>query len=181
MKLALSLVFVLVSSFMASAQPPPLSLSGSPESVDYQEEEVRKLGFAHLHNAAQIGIFIDEGILMPILGHRHEYGLYQVSFPFARPRVRNFVEILAEGYLVACGEIMFVTSLTRPTSLQPENSHIQSVHPTGMAVDLREPANDDCREWLEERLLSMEKDRKIEATRERVPPHYHVVVLSEDF
>jgi hypothetical protein len=70
-----------------------------------------------------------------------------------------------------------VTSLTRPISEQPRNSHRLSVHPTGMAVDLRVPADSGARRWLENTLLSLENNGVLDVTKEKSPPHYHVAVF----
>jgi LysM repeat protein len=51
------------------------------------------------------------------------------------------------------------------------------VHPTGLAIDLRVSSRTKCRTWLEGTLLSLERRGLAEATRERRPPHYHVVVF----
>jgi len=67
-----------------------------------------------------------------------------------------------------------VTSLTRPASRQPRNASPLSVHPTGMAADLRASSRPACRAFLEKSLLTLESRGVLEATRERHPPHYHV-------
>jgi len=103
-----------------------------------------------------------------------------VSFPFTRPAVRLFIERLAAQYRRACKQRLVVTSLTRPRSHQPRNASIRSVHPTGMALDLRRPGG-TCRRWLESTLLSLERRAVLEATVERRPPHYHVVVFPEAY
>ncbi|MFN2239759.1 MAG: LysM peptidoglycan-binding domain-containing protein, partial [Thermoanaerobaculia bacterium] len=69
-----------------------------------------------------------------------------------------------------------VTSITRPTSEQPRNASPYSVHPTGMALDLRIPAKGSCRKYLESRLLRLERDNVLDATRENRPPHYHIAL-----
>ena len=112
---------------------------------------------------------------MPVGGNR-DYTLKDVSFPFARPAAKLFIERLAGQYRRACGERLVVTSLTRPRSHQPRNASDRSVHPTGMALDLRRPQG-TCREWLERTLLYLEGQAVLEATAERSPPHYHVAVF----
>lgn len=49
-----------------------------------------------------------------------------------------------------------------------------------MAVDLRVPTG-ACREWLEATLLGLEKRRLVDITRERHPPHYHLVVFPVEY
>jgi LysM repeat protein len=50
-----------------------------------------------------------------------------------------------------------------------------------MAVDLRIPAKWKCRSWLEDTLLSLEKERVLDVTRERHPAHYHVAVYARQY
>jgi nucleoid-associated protein YgaU len=95
--------------------------------------------------------------------------------------VKIFVGRLAAQYLAACGEPLIVTSLTRPTSLQPANASPRSVHPTGMAVDFRAPATPACRRWLESTLLALERRRVLDATLERAPLHFHVAVFPSEY
>ena len=159
----------------ASAQ----SLRGSSASLDRQVAQARGHDFTHLTGAAQLRRFVDAGLLVHLAGNR-DYTLVDVSFPFARPEVRLFVERLSSQYRRACGERLVVTSLTRPLSHQPRNASDRSVHPTGMAIDLRRPAG-RCRGWLEAVLLSLEARGVLEATRERRPPHYHVAVYPKPY
>jgi LysM repeat protein len=69
----------------------------------------------------------------------------------------------------------------RPKDRQPHNSHPLSVHPTGMAVDLRVSNSQRCRQWIEGALVGLEAKGVVEAARERNPPHYHVVVFPRDY
>ncbi len=155
------------------------SLRGSRSSVDLQAAEAVGHDFAYVVEPAQIRQFVIEGALVPVRG-THNYRLKDVSFPFARPAVKLFIERLASQYRRACGEQLVVTSLTRPRSRQPRNASERSVHPTGMALDLRRPSG-RCRSWLEATLLSLESQAVIEATAERRPPHYHVAVFPEQY
>ncbi|MDQ3606139.1 MAG: hypothetical protein M3418_08165, partial [Gemmatimonadota bacterium] len=68
-----------------------------------------------------------------------------------------------------------------PRSAQPGNSHRLSVHPTGMAVDLRISNSAACRAWLESVLLSLESKGLLDVTREQRPPHYHIAVFPEPY
>ena len=79
-------------------------------------------------------------------------------------------------YRRASHERLVVTSLTWPNSGQPSYASDRSVHPTGMAVDLRRPGG-RRRAWLESVLLYLEASGVIEATYERRLPHYHVAVF----
>ena len=155
------------------------SLRGSSASLDRQVAQARRHDFTHLTGPAQLRRFVDAGLLVHVAGNR-DYTLVDVSFPFARPEVRLFIERLSSQYRRACNERLVVTSLTRPLSHQPRNASDRSVHPTGMAIDLRVPAG-RCRGWLEAVLLSLEARGVLEATRERRPPHYHVAVYPKPY
>ena len=74
-----------------------------------------------------------------------------------------------------------VTSGIRPRSMRLVNSVDKSVHPTGMAVDLRKPARSACLSWLRRTLSAIEADGRIEATEEHHPPHFHVAVFPEHY
>ena len=159
----------------ASAQ----SLRGSASSLDLQAEQAKQHDFTYLPGRAEVRRFVDAGLLVPVDGNR-DYSLTNVSFPFARPAVKLFIERLSGQYRRACGEQMMVTSLTRPKAHQPRNASDRSVHPTGMALDLRRPQG-RCRQWLEHTLLSLEDQDVLEATAERSPPHYHVAVFPNQY
>ena len=177
MKTAISIPLVL----MVLATPAwGQSLRGSRTSVDRQNREARQHDFTFLRRPAQLERFVDAGLLVPLENDEH-YRLHGVSFNVARPEIKLFIERLSAQYLAACDERLVVTSLTRPTSRQPANASRRSVHPTGMAVDLRTPGTMACRRWLESTLLALERKRVVEATLERSPRHYHVAVFPDEY
>jgi hypothetical protein len=156
------------------------SLRGSRASLDRQNREASLHDFTYLREPRQLERFVDAGLLVPVEGNG-DYALADVSYEVARPEVRLFIERLSRQYHAACGEPLVVTSLTRPQSSQPPNASPLSVHPTGMALDLRRPAVGGCRRWLESTLLHLEKQKVLDATLERRPPHYHVAVFPADY
>ena len=123
---------------------------------------------------------MDAGYLVPVRGNR-DFRLNNVSFPYARPEVALFVSRLGAQYRSACGEQLVVTSLTRPHSNQPRNASPRSVHPTGMALDLRRSNRRACRSWLEGVLMHLEGSGVLEATYERRPPHYHIALFPTQY
>ncbi|MFV2005798.1 MAG: DUF5715 family protein [Longimicrobiales bacterium] len=165
-----------MSPTFASAQ----SLGGSERSVGRAYREAESHDFTFLRDAKQVRRFVRSGYLVRVRSGRY-YELNSVSFPYARPEVALFIERLSNQYWNACGEKLVVTSLTRPLDRQPRNASEFSVHPTGMAVDLRRSGSRACRSWLERVLLSLEKSRVVEATRERYPAHYHVAVFPRQY
>lgn len=154
------------------------SLLGSKESLLRQNEEARGHDFTYLRTSADVRSFASQGLLVRLRGNS-DYLLAKdyVSFPYARPEVKLFIERLSDQYHGACGERLVVTSLTRPLTRQPPNASHLSVHPTGMAADLRRSNRASCRQWLEDTLLDLEGKGVVEATREQHPPHYHVTLF----
>ncbi|MDX1568546.1 MAG: DUF5715 family protein [Longimicrobiales bacterium] len=157
------------------------SLRGSNSSLDIQNRMARQHDFTYIADSRQVERFVDGGYLVRVEGDGNFRLDNEVSFPYARPEVRMFVRRLGQQYRAACGETLVVTSLTRPQTRQPRNASDRSVHPTGMAVDLRRSNHSPCRAWLESVLLSLERQGVLEATRERYPPHYHVAIFPEPY
>ena len=153
------------------------SLTPTHAGLLRQSFGARDAGFTYLQNAGDVHDYVRKGLLVTLRGNDDYYIHPDVRFTAARPEVKAFVERLAKQYRGACDEKLVVTSLVRPRDRQPWNSDPLSVHPTGMAVDLRISASSACRHWLEKTLLDLEGDGLIEAARERVVPHYHVVVF----
>jgi Family of unknown function (DUF5715)/LysM domain len=154
------------------------SLLGSRESLLRQDEQAQAHGFAYLRTTADVRDYARRGVLVRLRGNAdYDIESDEVSFPYARPEVKLFIERLADQYRSACGEKLVVTSLTRPITRQPRNASVLSVHPTGMAADLRRSSSAACRTWLEATLLDLEGRNVLEATREQYPPHYHVAVF----
>ncbi len=155
-------------------------LRGSAASLDRQNEQARLHDFTYLNTPADVRRFVEAGYLVPVRPNQ-DYDVHNVSFPYARPEARLFIQRLAAQYRAACGEKLVVTSLTRPRNRQPPNASSRSVHPTGMAIDLRVSQNARCRSWLESTLLSLEGQGVLEAIRERRPPHYHVALYPRPY
>ena len=176
----LLLLFLLASLSAPPSQASAQSLRGSRTSVERQVRVAKSHDFTFIETPGQVERFVKAGYLVPVHGNR-DFELHRVSFPYARPEVRTFITRLASQYRRACGERLIVTSLTRPTTRQPWNASSRSVHPTGMAVDVRRSNRRACRSWLESVLLSLEKTGVLEATREYRPPHYHVALFPRPY
>ncbi len=179
---ALSLLALSTCATCAAPLLEAQSLLGSHESLLRQNEEAREHDFTYLRTAAEVRDYVQQGLLVRLPGNAdYELAGDEVSFPYARPEVKTFVERLSSQYREACGERLVVTSLTRPITRQPPNASAISVHPTGMAIDLRRSDSSGCRQWLETVLLDLEGKGVIEATREQYPPHYHVAVFPNPY
>jgi hypothetical protein len=157
----------------ASAQ----TLRGSPASVQraFDSATARGLMFQGtrraIDRAARAGSYVR-------LASGSDYRLHGVASPYVLPATRTVLAGLAASYRRACGERLVVTSAMRPATLRLRNGNALSVHPTGMAVDLRSPRG-RCRAWLRTSLLALEREGAVDATEERFPAHFHLVVFRE--
>ncbi|MBW3565058.1 MAG: LysM peptidoglycan-binding domain-containing protein [Acidobacteria bacterium] len=173
-------LLMLVVVIAVSVPVEAASLKGSRSSLKKQNQVARQHNYSYLRNDSQVRTFVRSGYIVPIRGNS-DFELVGVSSPYARPELELFLNRLASQYRDRCGEKLVVTSLTRPKSRQPRNASPLSVHPTGMALDLRVPRSSACRRWLEDTLLSLERSGVLDATRERRPPHYHVAVYPRQY
>ncbi len=156
------------------------SLQGSHESLMKQNLVASQHDYAYFRTPRDVEQAIASGVLVEVRGNDDfELENDEVSYHYARPEVGAFLAQLGSGYRAACGERLVVTSLTRPITRQPWNASPLSVHPTGMAVDMRRSARRGCRQWMESTLLALEGEGMIEATREHWPSHYHVAVFPD--
>ena len=170
------LLIIGITASSAHAQ----TLRGSTTSMKRQNGVAKKNEYSFLKRPSEVAKFADLGLLVRLTGNSH-YLLAGVSYPYARPPIKTFVERLASQYQSACGEKLVITSLTRPATRQPWNASELSVHPAGMAVDLRVSDRTRCRSWLENTLLYLEREGALDATRERRPAHYHVAVFPDRY
>lgn len=170
---------LLVGATLTTNAAQAQTLRGSRASMLEQNGVARQHDFTFLQTSAQVRQFVGAGYLVPLQGNQ-DYTLNGLSHPYVRPEVRLFVERLASQYRATCGEQLVITSATRPRNQQPRNASPLSVHPAGMAVDLRIPQG-RCRTWLENLLLSLDRIGVLNATRESRPPHYHVAVYPRQY
>jgi LysM repeat protein len=179
LRVPLTLALTLLAALAGRAEA--ASLTPSHTGLLRQVHAARDHGFAYASDDADVVQMVMRGELVRLGGDRNYLVKDTVHQPYARPEVKLFVERLAGQYRAACGERMVVTSLVRARTRQPRNASPLSVHPTGMAMDLRVPQRSSCRSWLERALLSLEDRKLLEAARERHPPHYHVVLFPEPY
>lgn len=170
-----SFVLILVTLSLLPAAGRAQSLRGSRASVEraYRFAVAHRLPFhrtrATIERASRRGEYVR-------IGGSRAYRLRRVGIPYVLPATRAFVGTLAERYQRSCRERLVVTSGMRPATRRLVNSTPKSVHPTGLAIDLRAPRG-RCRGWLRTQLLSLERRGVIDATEERSPAHFHVVVF----
>ncbi len=156
------------------------SLRVSTASMDLQNLQATQHGFTFVRNPDQLFELVTAGTLVGV-DESENFKLKEVSFAYARPEVLDFIQRLGKGYREACGEQLVVTSLTRPQNRQPRNASRRSVHPTGMAMDIRRSWDRNCRSWLELTLLTLEANHVLDAMLESRPPHFHVALFPREY
>ncbi len=156
------------------------SLRGSQASIDrmYDHAKAEKLPFYETASDVRSAVANGRLVALDVSGNVQ---LHSVAYPYVRPSTRMFVDHLATEYVSTCGEPLVVTSGVRPATRQPRNSVSLSVHPTGMAVDIRRPRNSKCLRWLRSTLASLEGQDVLEATEEHWPAHFHVAVYPTQY
>jgi hypothetical protein len=162
-----------------SAREP--SLRGSPAAMKEQNRVAQQHGLKFYRTSEDIMAAVERGDLVPLTGNANYEVADFVRHPFAHPAALLFVERLSAQYHEACGQKLVVTSAVRPAANQPRNAHALSVHPAGMALDLRVSDRQSCRAWLEDALMNMERRGVLNGIRERTPPHYHVALYPEQY
>lgn len=135
-------------------------------------------GLTFYRTPTDIDHAVAEGKLVQLTGDSTYELSRGVGFSYATREARQFVLAFAPQYHAACGTPLMVTSAARPTSRQPRNANPYSVHPTGIAIDLRRPPAGACQRWLRAALTQLEDQGYVEATEERHPVHVHVAVLT---
>lgn len=155
-------------------------LRGSVTSMERQHRVAIRNDLSFLGTASEVHQFARKDLIVPVHSSRILM-LKGVSYAYARPQVKMFLEQLGARYYAFAHEPIVVTSLIRPLTQQPENASPLSVHPAGMAVDLRIPDTQQNRQWLEQELLSLERRSVLDVTLEFHPAHYHVAVFPTDY
>jgi hypothetical protein len=177
--LLLALSALLSLLFMGESKALEVFLKGSKASVDASYAKALEEDLDFLEDGDDINRYVELGLRVRVKESSHLI-LHDVSYPFAVTAVKLFAERLSAQYFAACHEKLVVTSLMRPKNEPREYSSPRTVHPTGMAIDLRIPQG-VCRTWLEDTLRVLEVGQAVlDATLEGVegnsPPHFHIVV-----
>lgn len=159
------------------ANQEPEALHGSPASVEKMYDFAQRYHYPFYLTPATLDTAIAHGKVVALTGDS-TYDLTRgVGFSYATREAKQFVTLFAPQYLAACGAPLTVTSAARPMSRQPRNANPHSVHPTGIAVDIRRPPPGPCLTWVRNALVELERKGIIEATEEHHPVHLHVAVL----
>ena len=156
------------------------SLRGSQASIDRMYHHALAEDLPFYETPAGVRNAVANGRLVKLTPDA-TITLHEVGYPYVRPSTRMFVDRLSQQYKDVCDEPLMVTSAVRPARRQPANSTERSVHPTGMAVDLRKPRKPKCLRWLRATLLELEGENVLEATEEHSPAHFHVAVFPTQY
>jgi LysM repeat protein len=155
----------------------PSALRGSKASVEKMYSFARQHGYPFYLTPATLDDAIAKGKLVPLPGDENYELARGVGFSYTTAESRDFIMQFAPQYLAVCGTPLTVTSAARPMSRQPRNANPHSVHPTGIAVDIRRPYPGPCLTWVRNTLAELEARGFVEATEEHHPVHIHLAVL----
>ena len=183
MRLRIAAVAVMCAANATSAHAQrrtqfPSELRGSKASVQKMWDFAVDHGLTFYRTPSDIDQAVAAGKLVQLTGDSTYELSRGVGFSYATKEARQFVLYFAPQYHAACGTPLMVTSAARPTSRQPRNANPYSVHPTGIAIDIRRPPAGACQKWLRGALAQLEDQGFVEATEERHPVHVHVAVLT---
>ena len=151
------------------------SLRGSLASISRMHRQAVRERLPFYETSAGVRNAVRKGKLVR-LRTTHGVTYDKVRWPYVQAETRTFAERLGAQYREACGQRLVITSAVRPATRQPANASARTVHPTGMAIDLRKPKG-QCLRWLRNTLLDLEQAGVLEATEEYGPPHFHVAVF----
>lgn len=168
------------ASLAVCAHAPSLAaqtLRGSRDAVDRAYHTAKRRDLPFVRSRREIEQGARDGDYVRLASSR-DVRLKGVGTPYVRPVTRTFLGTFAPRFRDACGAPLVVTSAIRPTTVRLANSTAKSVHPTGMALDLRAPGG-SCRTWIRRELLAYERRGIVDATEERHPAHFHVVVYRQ--
>jgi hypothetical protein len=176
MRLLPALLLGLGTASVVAPHAAAQSLRGSAASVDLMYERAQDDDLTFYRTPSAVRTAIDDGLLVPVPLGSDVAIAHGVRHPYVLPSTRDWLTEFAHRYRDRCGDALVVTSGARSLAEQPRNGSAKSVHPTGMAVDLRRPTG-TCLRWLRTALLSEERAGVVEATEERHPRHFHVAVF----
>jgi LysM repeat protein len=155
----------------------PESLRGSKASVEKMYDFAQRYRYPFYLTPTNIDTAIAHGRLVELTGDSTYELTRGVQENYATREAKQFVTMFAPQYLHACGSPLTVTSAARALSRQPRNANPHSVHPAGIAVDIRRPPPGPCLNWVRNALAQLEAQGIVEAIEELHPVHLHVAVL----
>jgi hypothetical protein len=156
----------------------PESLHGSKASVEKMYDFAQRHHYPFYLTPTNVDAAVANGRLVALTGDSTYELTRGVGFSYSTREAKQFVTAFAPQYLYACGTPLTVTSAARPKSRQPHNANPHSVHPTGIAVDIRRPPPGPCLDWVRGALAQLEERGIVEATEEHHPVHLHLAVLA---
>jgi hypothetical protein len=175
--IAAALVSLVPDAGAQRANKEPESLRGSKASVEKMYDFAQRYHYPFYLTPVTLDTAIAQGKLVALTGDSTYELTRGVGFSYATREAKQFITLFAPQYLAACGAPLTVTSAARPLSRQPHNANPHSVHPTGIAVDIRRPPPGPCLTWVRGALAELEAKGLVEATEEHHPVHLHVAVL----
>lgn len=172
-KMSSAAVLFLGLTVQAQAQ----SFAGGLEVIGYEYLYAKSRELVFLPDTLAVFTAISEGKLVSLWGDPYLAIDDDVAFPFVQPVVKEFLDSLKFEYRKRCGEVITITSGTRPFYEQPRNAHALSIHPTGSVADVRVPPP-SCIRWFKKTLNQFKQRGAISVIREYKPAgHFHIPVF----
>lgn len=170
------------------------SLRGSRASMNRQNTVANNYNLSRIENNEQLdrmvrnaylikvemkgkGYYLADDIIKTRKYHKNDPPL---SRNFSRQFSTFFLYRFASQYNGHCDEPLRISSLvrTKEDNLHIPNASKRSAHLTGATIDIaRNGMCGDGLRWVRGVLSNLEKQGYIEATEERNPPHFHVMVF----
>jgi uncharacterized protein YcbK (DUF882 family) len=179
--------FMISYSILAGA-----SLRGSRSSLKGQNKEADRENLTRIETDAQLERFKRSGLLvrLPETEQVQVDPRLPVKWRWCRPVVAKFLRDLGREYFAEFHKPLQVNSAVRTAERQRElrkrngnatkaDGENRSSHLTGATIDLaRRNMTITEEKWLGKKLLSLEKQKLIEATKERKQACFHLMVFS---
>jgi len=195
------LIFIVLSCLPHEAYAEDASLRGGVSSMKRQNRNANRHELARLRDLDDLKRSVTEGRLVSVSdtdAYRIDAYLGYLDadnaawYRHARPWTKRFLDTeLGAGHL-ATGERFTITSLVRTKVYERRLTKSgantisgrawwkQSSHLTGAAVDIsHKEMSREAKRWLERRLLQLERQGVIEATKEHRSRCYHIMVFPE--
>lgn len=152
-----------------------VSLVGGCQTSSLQQHSYAlKQNLTFVTSAAEYQTLIAQGHFVRLKGPHLQV---LAKRPYALPSTVSFMQEMSAAYqATGCGQVV-VKDAVRLMSERPPNGSWYSVHPAGMAIDIRiRYIAPECADWLRMYVRQKEAAGAVDGTHELHPEHLHIVV-----
>ena len=101
--------------------------------MNRQHRQARTHDFTFMESAARIRRFVASNLIVPLEGNS-DYLLHEVSYPYARPAVRLFIERLSRQFRSTCGKGLLTSEIAGAIGLTPRATHTRLARLVGSGL-----------------------------------------------